>query len=137
MNLNETNAAKEFDNYLKQRKAPADVMEWYKRLIADAQKEGFAKGLVSALNIINKRSELPPYEAWNIVRKALKDSLHNSKTEYEKLPAHIKAVLGTSERLKEWAEIDVKSLEIYIAPMFKNDYSDACLCVRANPKAHN
>lgn len=135
MNLYETNAAKEFESYLKQRKAPADVMEWYNRLITSAKGEGFTRGLIAGLNTVKERSELPPYKAWNIVREALKNSIHNSAAEFEKLPANIKAVLGTAERLKEWAEIDVKSLEMHIAPMFKSDYSEACLYRSKNDKA--
>lgn len=134
MSLNETNAVKEFESYLKQRKAPADVMTWYKKLISDAKEEGFAEGLITALNVIKERSELPPYKAWNVVREALKNSIHNSASEFEKLPKNIQAVLGTSERLKEWAELDSEKLELYIAPIFKNDYSEACLCIGVNPK---
>lgn len=60
-------------------------------------------------------------EAWGLVMKALKNSIHHSIEEYAKLPKDVQMVV-TAEQLKEWAQIEVDQLNTVIASNFMRSY---------------
>lgn len=62
-------------------------------------------------------------EAWNLVKKAIRncDMLDPSK-EYDKLPDDIKALVGSSGTLLEWACMDTGELHTVVASNFQRSY---------------
>ena len=62
-------------------------------------------------------------EAWNLVKKAIRncDMLDPSK-EYDKLPDDIKALVGSSGTLLEWACMDTENLHTVVASNFQRSY---------------
>lgn len=61
-------------------------------------------------------------EAWGMVYKALGNSIYNAKEEFEKLPDEVKAGIGSYSQLREWAQMDARTLETVIASNFKKGY---------------
>lgn len=57
-------------------------------------------------------------ELWNKFLKALKNSGYNSKTEYEKLPEIVQRFTGTPERLKDYAMMDLETLNTVVKGQF-------------------
>ena len=55
--------------------------------------------------------EMSELKAWNIVRKAIRNSNYHAMEEFEKLPETIRAVVGNPENLREWAVMPIETLE--------------------------
>lgn len=62
---------------------PADIREQYQSLVDP--------------------EEINEMEAWNLVSKALKNSIYNYEDEFSKLPDVVKKSVGTSIQLRMWA----------------------------------
>ena len=62
-------------------------------------------------------------KAWNLVFKALGDSIHNSKAEFDKLPPEVQAGVGSHEQLRTWATMNTDELQTVVASNFKRGYT--------------
>lgn len=62
-------------------------------------------------------------KAWNLVFKALGDSIHNSKAEFDKLPPEVQAGIGSHEQLRTWATMNTDELQTVVASNFKRGYT--------------
>ena len=71
---------------------------------------------------VEELNELSDADAWNMVRLATCDSLYHSKEEFDGFPDDVKAVVGSHEQLRAWAELDTETLESVIASNFKKEY---------------
>lgn len=71
---------------------------------------------------ITTPAEMSELEAWNIVKKAVTNSLYNAKDEYEKLPPMIKRICGSPSTLREWAAIDFDELNTVVSSNFQRSY---------------
>ena len=55
-------------------------------------------------------TELTELEAWEMVRRAISNSNYNSDKEYEKLPALVQKAVGNPANLREWAMMDIDTV---------------------------
>ena len=61
-------------------------------------------------------------EAWNYIKKAVSNSLYNSKQEYDKLPPSIQKLVGNHNVLKEWASIETGQLDTVVQSNFMRSF---------------
>ena len=102
----------------------ADVLTATKALIA-TQVEGYpptigkVKDKLFAMKCPDKITE---FEAWGMVSKAVRNSIYHSDEEFEKLPEIIRRIVGTPNLLREWAMVEIDSLESVVASNFMRSY---------------
>ena len=58
-----------------------------------------------------KGDDLTELEAWALVYKAICNSTYNSESEYEKLPEPVKKAVGNAANLREWASMDIDTVQ--------------------------
>lgn len=61
-------------------------------------------------------------EAWAVVKKAVCRSGYNSVAEYEKLPPLIQNLVGSSNQLRDWSQMDIDTLDSVIGSNFQRSY---------------
>lgn len=71
-------------------------------------------------------------EAWNLVFKALCNSISNAEEEFQKLPKLIQSVVGSPSMLKSWAVMDINEVQTVVASNFMRGYK-----ARANVEKQN
>lgn len=79
---------------------------------------------------ITKPEEKTAFEAWELVKRAVRNSSYNSETEFNKLPEDIQAVVGSSETLRTWAMSDTSTLDSVIGSNFQRGYKARQQCNR-------
>lgn len=72
---------------------------------------------------ITKKEELTEIEAWGLVSKALKNGFYGADEEFNKLPSIIQKAIGSSDRLKEWSQVDEKTVQSVISSNFMRSYT--------------
>lgn len=60
---------------------------------------------------LSNQNELSEQDAWNAVRKAIRNSTYNSLEEFKKLPEEVQEVIGSSSRLREMATLTDSEVE--------------------------
>lgn len=60
---------------------------------------------------LEKGDELTELEAWALVYKAICNSTYNSDSEFEKLPDAVKKAVGSPANLREWASMDIDTVQ--------------------------
>lgn len=67
--------------------------------------------------------EMTEQEAWQLVNKAIRNSgyLENAQKEHEKLPEEIRRIV-TAAQLREWALMDIASVQTVAASNFQRSY---------------
>ena len=99
-----------------------DVVEAVKSFISTNE---FAPTIAGIKKYIYKNKNyniLSENDAWNIVRKALTNSLYNSEEEFKTLPDSVKKIVGSSWQLKSWATEDERTIDSVIASNFRKAY---------------
>lgn len=66
--------------------------------------------------------QMSEMEAWGHVSKAIRNSLYNSKEEFEKLPPVVQKVVGSPAQLRTWAMIDTDSIETVVQSNFMRSF---------------
>ncbi len=66
--------------------------------------------------------EKTAFEAWEQVKRAVRNSSYNSQTEFNKLPEDIREVVGSPETLRVWAMSDAAMLDSVIGSNFQKGY---------------
>lgn len=51
-------------------------------------------------------------EAWALVNKALNNGNYHAQEEFDKLPDLIKKTIGSANMIREWAQLDAKTLQV-------------------------
>lgn len=69
-----------------------------------------------------KTNELNELEAWALVSKALSNGYYGADEEFEKLPQLVQKAVGSPANIREWAQLDFKSLSV-IQSNFERVYS--------------
>ena len=62
-------------------------------------------------------------EAWQMVRKAVRNSYYHSQREYDRLPPQVQRAVGSPLNLKEWSCFSDESME-RLAYAFKKSYRE-------------
>lgn len=71
------------------------------------------------------RAEISPLEAWALVYKAICNSNYESEAEFAKLPPLCQQAVGRHENLKEWAAMDIGTVESVEQSHFLRAYKAA------------
>ena len=74
------------------------------------------------LRSLTDRNRMTEGEAWGLVRTALSRSLYRSREEFDKLPKEIQRLVGSPNQLREWAMMDVDTVQSVIASNFQRSY---------------
>ena len=102
------------------------VLEAVKYLIKSRGSEYKPVNLIGEINELMLKITSPPrmteIEAWNIVKKAIRNSGYNSVDEFEKLPKQIKKLVGSPNQLKEWSMQELDTLDSVIGSNFNRSY---------------
>ena len=65
---------------------------------------------------------LSEQQAWALVSKACSNGLYGYKEEFAKLPQEVQMAVGAPEQLREWAEMDVDTLQSVVASNFQRSF---------------
>lgn len=71
---------------------------------------------------LTQQEQMSEQEAWGYVAKALRNSSYNSRDEFERLPEPIKRVVGSPSQLREWAMMDIETVQSVVASNFQRSY---------------
>lgn len=86
---------------------------------------GFAPSvsqLVNLTHVVEDYSSINELEAWSLVSKAIRNSLYNAESEFEKLPDLVKKAVGRPANLREWAKLDSSEVETVVASNLMRNY---------------
>ena len=103
---------------------PRLVVEAVKSFIAMDDK-GFppVPGQIKAkMRLIVGRGETSETEAWDMVRKAVRNSAYDSQAEFEKLPPPIRKLVGRANQLREWSLMDSDTFNSVVSSNFLKAY---------------
>lgn len=64
--------------------------------------------------------KLNEMQAWALVGKAVRNSMNNAETEFDKLPALVQISVGSPSVLKEWAKMEEDKMSIAQAQFLKS-----------------
>ena len=71
---------------------------------------------------LKKPDELDELAAWALVSKACSNGLYGYREEYAKLPPEVQRAVGAPEQLREWAKMDVDTVQSVVASNFQRNY---------------
>ena len=72
---------------------------------------------------IKSPDAMTEYEAWNLVKKAVSNGIYGASEEYAGLPPLLQRLVGSPNKLREWAVMDSGDLEKVIGSNFMRSYS--------------
>lgn len=61
-------------------------------------------------------------EAWGLVKNAIRNGLYGFREEYAKLPPTVQRCVGSENTIREWAMMDVDTLDSVVASNFQRSY---------------
>lgn len=89
------------------------------------------KGYPPVIGVIKKKMReisqpetMTELEAWTCIKKAVRNSLYNSKQEYDNLPPSIQRLIGDHNVLREWAFIDTTQFETVVQSNFMRSFKE-------------
>lgn len=103
---------------------PAHVAAAVKALIATDTK-GFPPHIGAVKEKLRKITSpelMTETEAWNLVYNAIKRGLYNSREEFDKLPQMLQRLVGSHTQLKDWAMMDLDTVQSVVASNFQRSY---------------
>lgn len=95
------------------------------KAIIAANKSNFPPSIGEVKEMVRKITqpqEMTESEAWSLVRKALSRSLYNSVEEYSKLPPILQRLVGSPNQLREWAMMDVETVQSVVSSNVQRSY---------------
>lgn len=102
----------------------ADVGEALRRyMVSDTS--GFAPIPSQIINIIHTTqddTDSNEMEAWAMVRKAIANGSYGAAKEFELLPQTVQKAVGSSDNLREWAMMDIETVESVVQSNFSRNY---------------
>ena len=94
-----------------------------KTLLAEDREFAPGIGQIQArVRELTRGDELTEGEAWALVSKACSNGLYGYKEEFAKLPKVVQKAIGEPEQLREWAMVDVETLQTVVASNFQRSY---------------
>lgn len=77
------------------------------------------------LRLIVGHNDATELEAWNLVKKALRNSDYYPQEEFDKLPPLVRRMVGNPAQLREWSLMDSDTVNSVIASNFQRSYREA------------
>lgn len=74
------------------------------------------------LLLVTRRQGMSEMEAWGLVFRALRNSLYDSKAEFERLPPDVQRAVGSPNQLREWAMMDSETVQSVVASNFMRGF---------------
>ena len=93
--------------------------------LISADTKGFAPTIGQVkekMRFILSKNEMSAQEAWNLVLKAVRNSLYGAGKEFDKLPERLQRLVGSPNQLREWAMMDAGALNSVVASNFQRSY---------------
>ena len=81
----------------------------HKYILSDTS--GFAPSIGQLVGLIDAPINLEPLEAWDLVRKAIRNGYYFAEQEYSKLPIECQKAIGSPANLKEMALMPTDTVE--------------------------
>ena len=78
--------------------------------------------LVAKIQELTMPKTLTEFEAAELIKKACSNSIYHADQEFSKLPPVLQSMVGSSNRLKEWALMDSERFESVILSNFMRSY---------------
>lgn len=103
---------------------PAVVAAAVKALIV-ADDKGYPPhiGAVKAkMRKLTSPHEMSEGEAWGKISLALQNGIYGAKEEFEKLPPVLQKVVGSPNQLREWAVMDLETVQSVVASNVQRSY---------------
>ncbi len=72
--------------------------------------------------LTSEKAALDEQQAWALVSKACANGYYGYKKEFAKLPPEVQRAVGRPEQLKEWAVMDVDTVQSVVASNFMRSY---------------
>ena len=63
------------------------------------------------------------FEAWELVKKAVRNSLYNSEEEFKKLPEDVREIVGSASSLRVWGMENESVFDSVIGSNFQKSYN--------------
>ena len=95
------------------------------RSFIETDEKGFppVPGQIKAkMRLITAHGELSENDAWNMIRKAVRNSVYESRAEFERLPPPLRKLVGSPNQLREWSLTDSETLNSVVASNFLKAY---------------
>ena len=92
-------------------------------MVGDARE--FAPSIGDITNRIHSLTsplDMSETEAWALVSKACANGIYGYEEEYNKLPPSVQAAVGRPEQLREWAMMDVETVQSVVASNFMRSF---------------
>lgn len=74
------------------------------------------------LRMLTQKEEMTEMEAWGLVSRALKNGLYGYREEWERLPETVRSAIGAPEQLRDWAMMDVDTVNSVVSSNFQRAY---------------
>ena len=104
---------------------PAEVVASAVKAHIASDTKGFPPhigAIKEAIRKVKNTDEMTEMEAWTRVQKAICNGYYNSKEEFEKLPETLQRLVGSANQLREWAMMDVETVNSVVASNFQRSY---------------
>ena len=95
------------------------------RSFIEMDEKGFppVPGQIKAkMRLITAHGELSETDAWNMARKAVRNSGYESQEEFDRLPLSVQKLVGSPNQLREWALMESDTLNSVVASNFLKAY---------------
>ena len=103
----------------------AEVLAAVQKIISSSQ-ERFAPNIGMIREQMRKNREpnggLSEQEAWELVKRALRNGLYGYKEEFAKLPPTVQRCVGSENMIREWAEMESETLDSVVASNFMRSF---------------
>ena len=102
-----------------------EVMQAVQKIISSSQ-ERFAPNIGMIREQMRKNREpkggLSEQEAWELVKRSLRNGLYGYKEEFAKLPPTVQRCVGSENMIREWAEMESETLDSVVASNFMRSF---------------
>lgn len=102
-----------------------EVMQAVQKIISSSQ-ERFAPNIGMIREQMRKNREpkggLSEQEAWELVKRALRNGLYGYKEEFANLPQTVQRCVGSENMIREWAAMESETLDSVVASNFMRSF---------------
>lgn len=103
----------------------AEVLAAVQKIISSSQ-EHFAPNIGMIREQMRKNREpmggLSEQEAWELVKRALRNGFYGYKEEFAKLPPTVQRCVGSENMIREWAAMESETLDSVVASNFMRSF---------------
>lgn len=87
--------------------------------------EGFPPtiGQIKAkMRLISQPKQMDEAEAWGLVVNAIRNSGYEAEKEFDRLPPHVRRIVGSANQLRDWSQMDSDTVHSVVASNFQRAY---------------